>query len=169
MGRRSSRWFRPEQTLSLTPHHPSNYPRRMGRLVRKGGAHQQKMGSLGGLWGQGGPLRPRRETSSAVAPSCDLFCIIWCVIPVMRACHIRDRPRDMCDGCCWRLSHTCDTYHPLPPSLTALVRTRLWLSGIIINWTLVFLSFRIELNSVELNCPEWNCTVAARCSGSFLM
>ena len=148
----------------MTPQqHPSKYPRRMGKLVRKGGGHP-KMGSLGGLWGQGDPPRPRRETSSAVAPSCDLACIMWCVIPVMRACHMWYW-RDMCDGC-RRLSHTCDTYHPpsLPPPRLLLLG--LWLSGIIINWTKrVFPSFLIELSWVELDCPEWIGIVTAQYSG----
>ena len=100
------RWFRPR------PKHPlplqqaqCKYPgKAVNKEIRRWG-HHPKTASLGDQLGRRGLLRARRrERSSVVALWCDLFCIMWGVMPVT------------CDTsviCVMAsLSHTCDTYHP---------------------------------------------------------
>ena len=132
------RWFRPRPKHPLPPQQAQcKYPRKaVIKEIRRWG-HHPKTASLGDQLGRRGLLRARRrERSSVVAPWCDLFCIMWGVMPVTCGMWYE---RDMCDG--FPEPHLWY----LPPLQRLLL---LGHSGIIHNWTFCYhsVSHKIELS-----------------------
>ena len=99
---------------------PPNTPEEWTRCPRREGPTQK--------WGHMGPCRVRGVPQGQEGGQIPLLlphviCFVSCYVWYLWCAHVTcDRPCDMCDGCCRRLSHTCDTYHPpsLPPWLLLL-------------------------------------------------
>ena len=140
------RWFRPRPKHPLPPQLAQcKYPgKAVNKEIRRWG-HHPKTASLGDQLGRRGLLRARRrERSSVVALWCDLFCIMWGVMPVTCGMWYE---RDMCDG--FPEPHLWY----LPPLQRLLL---LGHSGIIHNWTFCYhsVSHKIELSKNDFFLNE---------------